>query len=211
MGIYSIKPAFRRALSGLLPWLRPFHPDVLTWAALVCAIASGVLFSVAPAHSWPLFVIPVLLFVRTALNALDGMLAEVTGKARVSGEVLNEATDRAADIAILLGLSYSPLASLRWGAPAIVAVLFSSYVGILGKAVGVGRQYGGVLGKADRMLWLGIACVLASFTGNFEVMRLGDNPIRLFDFVLILFFVLACVTSLQRLARIRAALAGSSP
>ncbi len=196
MGLYSIKPAFRQLLRGLLPWLKPVHPDVLTWAAVACSLGCGVLFSFASRNRWFFLLIPFLFFVRIALNALDGLLAQETGKARPFGEVLNELTDRLSDAAILLGLAYSPLASAARVLPVLAVVLISSTVGIIGKAVGVGRQYGGVLGKADRMLWLGLACILAFFGLDY------------FERLLALFLVLGTVTVLQRVWRIHELLKG---
>lgn len=207
MALYAVKPAFRRCLESLIPFLRPVHPDVLTWGALVCSVVGGILFSFAVARRWLFLVIPVLLFLRIALNALDGLLAQATGKARPAGEVLNEATDRLSDAALILGVAYSPLSSPAWGLPALAAVLFSSYAGVLGKVVGVGRQYGGILDKADRMLWLGAACVAAFFLGDVILFRLPDsNGVRLFDGLLGLFALLGAATALQRLLKIRALL-----
>lgn len=203
MALYDIKPQFRQALSRLLPVLKPIHPDVLTWGALGCSVASAVLLSFAQENRWLFLVIPMLLFCRIALNALDGLLAQATGKARPFGEVLNEATDRLSDIAILLGIAYSPFSSIRWGMSAVAAVFFSSYIGILGKAVGAGRQYGGILGKADRMLWFGVACLIAFFIGNVTLFHLpGGYSVELFDGLLALFTPLACITAAQRVAAI---------
>ena len=209
MGLYAVKPAFRRILEGLIPFLRPVHPDVLTWGALGCSVVSAALFSFAATHRGLFLVIPFLLFLRIVLNALDGLLAQATGKARPAGEVLNEATDRLSDAALLLGVAYSPLSSPAWGLPAVAAVLFSSYVGVLGKVVGVGRQYGGILDKADRMLWLGAACVAAFFLGDVTLCRLpGGWVVGLFDGLLGLFALLGAATALQRVLRIRALLSG---
>ena len=212
MGVYDLKPRFRRVLSGLLPALRPVHPDVLTWGALLVSVVAAVLLARSTGRGCVNYLlVPLLLFVRIALNALDGMLAQATGKARPFGEVLNESTDRLSDTALLFGVALSPHSSLAFGAPAIAAVLFSSYVGILGKAVGAGRQYGGVLGKADRMLWLGLACVVAYFAGDFTIVNLFGEPVGLFDALLLLFTLLACTTAVQRVARIRAALGENEP
>ncbi len=212
MALYDVKPKFRQLLSRLLPWLEPVHPDVLTWGALACSVASAILLSCAYRHRWLLLVIPLLLFVRIALNALDGLLAQATGKARPFGEVLNEATDRLADMTVLFGIAYSPFSSIRWGAPAVAAVLFSSYIGILGKAVGAGRQYGGLFGKADRMLWFGLACLAAYFFGNATLFRIPRGPsVELFDGLLALFTPMACLTSLQRVFQIHKTLSGRGP
>ena len=202
MALYDVKPRFRALLQGIVPALEPIHPDWITLAALACSVLAAILFQSAEELRWPFLVIPALLLLRITLNALDGLVAQATGKARAFGEVLNEGTDRLSDVAILFGIALSPLSSLAWGAPAAVAVLLSSYVGILGKAVGAGRQYGGVLGKADRMLYLGVACVAALFVGNPVVARVGGGSVRLFDALLGAFTALALLTAIQRVRTI---------
>jgi hypothetical protein len=72
--------------------------------------------------------------------------------------------------------------------------------------VGAGRQYGGVLGKADRMLYLGLTCVAAYFVGNPVLLESGSTTLRLFDALLAAFTVLALVTTAQRVAVIHRAL-----
>ena len=200
--LYDVKPRFRALLQGLMPALRAIHPDWITLAGLFFSLVAALLFKRADAWRWPFLVIPVLLLFRITCNALDGMVAQATGKARAFGEVLNELVDRLSDVAILLGIAVSPLSSLAWGLAAIVGVLLSSYVGVLGKAVGAGRQYGGVLGKADRMLYLGLVCVAAFFVGN-PVLFAGESmTLRLFDALLGAFAALALVTTAQRVISI---------
>ncbi|HET9252502.1 MAG TPA: hypothetical protein VFP58_10345 [Candidatus Eisenbacteria bacterium] len=212
MALYDVKPRFRSLLAGLVPALSPIHPDWITLAGLACSLAAAILFQWAERARWLFLVIPLLLLARITLNALDGLVAQATGKARAFGEVVNEGCDRLSDAAILLGIALSPLSSLDWGVAALVAVLLSSYAGILGKAVGAGRQYGGLLGKADRMLYLGLACVAAFFVGNPVLIAGtgGSTPlggVRLFDALLLLFTILAAVTVLQRVRAIHRALA----
>jgi archaetidylinositol phosphate synthase len=49
----------------------------------------------------------------------------------------------------------------RLGAVTIVVMLLCSYLSIVSKAAGGKRQYGGIMGKADRMIYLSIASVIA--------------------------------------------------
>src|SRR5258708_54379 len=94
MGIYNIKPWFRSQLQPLVKMLWNVHPDVLTWSALGLSIASGALLCNSYDRPFLAVLVVPLLFARLALNALDGMLAQQTGKARPAGEVLNEVSDR---------------------------------------------------------------------------------------------------------------------
>jgi CDP-diacylglycerol--glycerol-3-phosphate 3-phosphatidyltransferase len=163
MGIYKIKPKFQKALGGIERDLvqRRVHPDYLTLGALALSAVGGLLLFAA---NWvsilELLIIPVAIG-RTALNALDGLVARDTGLARPWGEVLNEFSDRLADVALLTGVSFAPGSNYRIGAVVIVVMLLSSYLGTAAKAAGGKRQYVGVMGKADRMIYLSVASLLA--------------------------------------------------
>ena len=164
MGIYQIKPWFQRLLGGIERALvkRRVHPDYLTLGALALSIVGGLLLYAA---NWlpvlTLLLVPVAIG-RTALNALDGLVARGTGLARPWGEVLNEFCDRLADVALLTGVSFAPGSTPQLGAVVIVLMLLSSYLGTAAKAAGGKRQYIGVMGKADRMIYLSIASVVAT-------------------------------------------------
>jgi CDP-diacylglycerol--glycerol-3-phosphate 3-phosphatidyltransferase len=163
LGLYHIKPRFQQALSGLADGLvaRRVHPDRLTAAALGLALLGGAALVGARWVPPLLLAVPPLVLARTALNALDGMVARRGGWARPWGEVLNESSDRLADVALFAGVALAPGAWLALGAAVLVAMLLVSYVGTVARAAGGHRQYGGPMGKADRMLYLGIAAPLA--------------------------------------------------
>jgi CDP-diacylglycerol--glycerol-3-phosphate 3-phosphatidyltransferase len=163
MGIYQIKPRFQRSLQGVEALLvrRRVHPDYLTIAAFVLSALGGVaLYGSWWAHWLLLLIVPVALG-RTALNALDGLVARDTGLARPWGEVLNEFCDRLADVALFAGVALAPGSQPSLGAVVVVVMLLSSYLAILSKAAGGRRQYAGVMGKADRMIYLSLAAVVA--------------------------------------------------
>jgi CDP-diacylglycerol---glycerol-3-phosphate 3-phosphatidyltransferase len=164
-GIYQVKPAFQRSLGGIEQWLvaRRVHPDRLTYAALVLSIGGGAALYLAPEHRWLLALVPIVVLVRTALNALDGLVAKRTGLARPWGEVLNEFCDRVADVAIMGGVALAAPTLHLLGAAVVVLMLLTSYLAILSKAAGGRRQYAGPMGKADRMLLLGLTAVVGLF------------------------------------------------
>jgi CDP-diacylglycerol--glycerol-3-phosphate 3-phosphatidyltransferase len=164
-GIYQIKPAFQRSLGGMVEWLvaRRVHPDWLTYLALALSVGGGVCLFLAPEQPWLLVVIPFVAVVRTALNALDGLVAVRSGLARPWGEVLNEFCDRLADVSLLAGMALAGSAIPVLGAATIVAMLLCSYLAILSKAAGGRRQYAGPMGKADRMAILAVVAPLGLF------------------------------------------------
>jgi CDP-diacylglycerol--glycerol-3-phosphate 3-phosphatidyltransferase len=172
MGIYRIKPRFQQALGGTERVLvrRRVHPDYLTIGALLLSALGGVALWGTTHALWLFLLLPIVAIGRTALNALDGLVARDTGLARPWGEVLNEFCDRLADVSLFTGAALAHGSSLLLGAVMIVVMLLSSYLAILSKAAGGRRQYGGVMGKADRMILLSVASVVALILWKLPVM-----------------------------------------
>jgi len=103
---------------------------------------------------------------RLLCNLLDGMVAVEGGKGSKSGELWNDVPDRISDLLILVPVGYAlgtlPMArELGWLA-GILAVL-TAYVRLLGGALGLKQNFGGLLSKPRRMAVMTAACVLACF------------------------------------------------
>ncbi len=139
MGIYAGKLAFQALLGGAERRLvaRRVHPDRLTLAALALACLGGAaLWDAVWWRVWLLLVPPVALD-RTALNALDGLLARRLGLACPWGKILiNEVGDRLADVALFTGVALAPGADTRLGAAVLVLMVLTSYVGTAARADG---------------------------------------------------------------------------
>ncbi len=197
-GLYALKPGFQRRLDGTAGWLaaRGVHPDLLTHGAVVCGLLGGMALAAGLAQPALLWAVPPLACIRLALNALDGMVAIRRGLARPWGKVLNEFCDRLADLAFLAPLMLVPNSSPLLVTAALCATLLVSFLGVLAEAAGAGRQYGGVMGKADRMLWLALACAATAASGQLLVLRALPA----------LLLAGATITLIQRGARTHAAL-----
>jgi phosphatidylglycerophosphate synthase len=169
VGLYDIKPAFQHRLAGLADLLTALgvHPDVLTLAGLACGLAGGAALATGLVLNQPawLWCVPLFALARLAFNALDGMVAVRAGVARAWGKVLNEFCDRLADLAFLAPLLLVPGLNPILVTAALCMTLLVSYLGVLAEAAGAPRQYGGVMGKADRMACLGLATVATAATG----------------------------------------------
>lgn len=200
-GIYSIKPWWQSKLNGFAHSLikHRIHPDLITLSGIVCAGLLGVALALT-AH-WQLLALAVapLAVGRLAANALDGMVARQSGLARPWGEVFNEGGDRLADIFVFAGLALNnqvnPL--LAWSG--LILILFSSYIGLAGKAAGGKRQYGGLLAKADRMIYLAIYSLVVIFFGATS-----------WNWLLLVFVPATLITLIQRLRWIYRDLKSSS-
>ena len=161
MVVYGLKPRFRAALRPVLAFASRFHPNTVSGGAVAFALLAALALLLAPGRPWLFLVAPLLFFLRIAANALDGMVAQERGLASPRGEMVNEFSDRVNDTIILAGLAAGGLGDLRLVAAALGATLLVSYLGILPKAAGGSRRYEGPMGKADRMLLLGLACLAA--------------------------------------------------
>jgi phosphatidylglycerophosphate synthase len=172
-GLYAHKPGFQRRLAGAADWLagRGVHPDGVTYTAMGCAVLGGLALMAGLANAALLWLVPPLAGLRLTLNALDGMIATRRGLARPWGKVLNEFTDRVADLAFLGPLLLVPGANTVLVTAALCLTLLVSFLGVLAEAAGAGRQYGGLMGKADRMLWLSLACAASAATGSLLPLR----------------------------------------
>ena len=173
-------------------------PDALSWAALVAAAFAGTFFLFR--GGWALGLAALFVFLNGLFDALDGKVAKMTGKASRRGDFLDHVLDRYADVLMLGGLAIGPYCPVWLGLLAVIGVLLTSYMGTQAQAVGAGRDYRGVLGRADRLLILMIAAALqAGFDPN-AIRDLGVEPLRysILGWAMALFAVLGNVTAIQR-------------
>jgi CDP-diacylglycerol--glycerol-3-phosphate 3-phosphatidyltransferase len=194
--LYDIKPAFQarlRPLTGALA-AAGVTANQVTFAAALLSIAAGAVIAAMPTTQWVFWLLPLVLFVRMALNAIDGMLAREYGQASRLGMFLNEICDVVSDLALILPFALVPPFA-AWGVVAFALTAFmTEFAGVLGVPAGAGRRYDGPLGKSDRAAALGI---LAAIIG------LGFSLPPAASWV---FPILALLSLLTVINRIRAAL-----
>lgn len=194
MGIYQVKPAFQQLLAPIKNVLIHFrvHPTIINLTGLVFSIFIGVIFLIGNQFPWLFLLIPILAFSRTASNALDGLVArELRVKNQRFGEVLNELLDRISDTIIFLSLALSSYTHNLWGILALIMILLNSYLSIVSKAAGGSRQYGGVMGKADRMILISIFAGISLLSGN----------LIWWNFCIVILMIGTTITFIQRLKK----------
>jgi len=137
--------------------------------------------------------LPIFLFARMALNAMDGMMAREYGQESRIGAVLNELLDVVSDAALTL-----PFATLTgWNPLAVAGAIFfaalTEMAGVMGLAIGSTRRYDGPFGKSDRALALGIL-------GAWLALRWPVSDL-VKEIAPTLWMVLCCATIVQRVRR----------
>ena len=192
-----IEPLIYRQLEPLAKGLSPSHSGALTWASLVLALGAGI--ALAWSYEFPILAVAaaLLLVVHLILNTLSRMAAEQQGKAEPARQLVSEFSDRMSDVAILLGLTISPLVDKMVGLLVIICILMVSFVGVLGQALAGERIRLGVLGKAERTLLLAATCLFYAADPHFNF-----RGYTVFGILFLVFIPLASLTLLQRLDRV---------
>ena len=132
----------------------------VTVAAVLLSLATGALVATFPASRAVLLLVPVVLLLRMALNAIDGMLARDHGMRSRLGAVLNELGDVISDAGLYLPLALVPGMPAELLIVAVVLGIISEMAGVVGEQIGADRRYDGPLGKSDRAFVFGLVALL---------------------------------------------------
>ncbi len=201
----------------LIPFVKAFSglsPNTLSAASVIFALLAGIALVFAnesivedifnPGHYiYIMFIIAsICIFLNGFLDAVDGKVARITKRISKRGDFLDHALDRYADILILGGIMLSPYCNVLIGALAIIAVMLTSYMGTQAQALGCGRNYSGLLGRADRLVILIFAPLVQMWvlyyfpTGKIPINYI--NSFTILEYVMLWFFVAGNITALHR-------------
>lgn len=159
-------------------------------AFVLAGVAAGAFYVAGANPRWYLLG-ALFVLLNGALDLLDGALARRQNVASTAGDLLDHVLDRYADILIIAGLA-AGIGEYALGFVAVTGVLMTSYLGTQAQAVGLDRVYGGLLGRADRLVLVGVVTVL---TGLVPV---TIGWFTLVGWLLVVFAVVGHVTALQR-------------
>lgn len=191
ISVYQLKPRFQQLLQPLLRTLQRggISPNQLTLgtAALMVLYAIALALHAADRLWW--LTLPLVMLVRMALNALDGMLANATGQKTPLGAVLNELCDQVSDAALYLPLALVAGVDARLVVLVVVAASWAEFTGLAALAAGSPRRFDGPMGKSDRAVAFGLLGLLVG---------LGTAPLWA-NAVLVLVLLLSLWTVLNRL------------
>ena len=162
MTIYDLKPAFQNLLRPVCRTLAGLGitANQVTVFALLVSIIVGATFALFPTAAWAALLIPIWLFLRMALNAIDGMLAREHGMQSDLGGILNELSDVMADSALYLPFALVPAISAELVVGVAVVAIFTEMAGVVAVQIGAARRYDGPMGKSDRAFFFGLLALL---------------------------------------------------
>ncbi|MHC9511224.1 CDP-alcohol phosphatidyltransferase family protein [Kangiella sp. M94] len=164
ISVYQLKPKFQQLLRPLVNGLarKGITANEVTVVAMLMSVITGVAIIISNSIM-ALLALPVILLIRMALNAIDGMLAREHQQQSKLGAFLNEIGDVISDLFLIIPLIIIPELSLWLLAGFAFTALLTEFAGILGVMVGAERQYQGPMGKSDRALLLGLVGLLVPF------------------------------------------------
>ena len=166
MTIYQLKIQFQNILRPLVKKLHLLgvSANSITILAIGLSMMMGILLT-----QYALFgLLPFVLLIRMALNAMDGMLAREHNMQTPLGAVLNELGDVLSDVFL-----YLPFATVAGFTPSIIALIvalsiITEMAGVVGLQIGASRRYDGPCGKSDRAFIFGCIALLLSLGFSME-------------------------------------------
>jgi archaetidylinositol phosphate synthase len=179
------------------------NPNTVSWVAFLAAAGAGVAFFLGGGSF--LAIALLLILVNSYLDALDGKIAKLAGKASARGDFLDHVLDRYSDVLMLGGVAFNAMyCRLSVGTLALLGVLLTSYMGTQAQAVGQGRAYGGILGRADRLvlLFLGGLIQLIVVPSGGVTFGMGALTFGPLEWFMVLFAVLGNATAVQRAVKV---------
>ncbi len=178
-----------------------FNPNTISWLSFILAVAAGISIFFSPRSPWVLLPLASALVITSGFfDALDGKVARLTGRTSKRGDLLDHILDRYSDVVMIGAIAVSAWCNPYIGLLALTGVLLTSYMGTQAQAVGAGRLYSGLLGRADRLVLLCLAplleMVLLTFTNGW--LTVGTVSLSMFEIVMLYFAVVGNVTAIQR-------------
>ena len=157
LSIYELKPRFQQLLFPVVRLLARagITANMVTLFAVVLSILYGAAMLAWPQEKLLFLMLPGFMFLRMALNAIDGMLARSFNQQSALGMMLNEAGDVVSDAAMFAPFAFVAGAAWPLVALAMLLAALNEFVGVLGQVIAGSRRYDGPMGKSDRAFVLG--------------------------------------------------------
>jgi archaetidylinositol phosphate synthase len=138
-------------------------PNKVSIIGFILAVASAGAYAVAPSYQWLLLLAAVLLLASGFCDTLDGIIARTFQQASVFGGFFDSVLDRYADAAVYAAIIIAGLCNQVWGLAALAGSILVSYSRARAEAAGIKMESVGFAERAERMLILAAASIVAFF------------------------------------------------
>jgi archaetidylinositol phosphate synthase len=165
-------------------------PNMISGLGIILALLAAVAYATSAWQINPLYLLvaTVLLLLSGFCDVLDGVVARIHGKATVFGGFLDSLLDRYADAAVYAGIIVSGLCDVIWGLAAIIGSLLVSYSRARAEVAGIKMESVGLAERAERILILAVASVIAFLW----------QPETVMNMAIIVLAILSNLTVIQR-------------
>jgi archaetidylinositol phosphate synthase len=163
-------------------------PNAISLIGIILAFLSALAYAQWQNNNFNLLLATVLLLLSGFCDALDGVLARLYQKITVFGGFLDSLLDRYADAIVYAGIIIGGLCDVLWGLTALTGSLLVSYSRARAEAAGIKMESIGLAERAERIIILAIATIIAFFWQPQTAMNWG----------IILLAILSNLTVLQR-------------
>ncbi len=179
---------------------RPFrrvNPNTLSVLSLLFALGFAVFYYLS--SNYTIIIAIFLLVLSSIFDAIDGKVARIRNLSSKRGDLVDHFFDRVSDTLMIAGMGLSAFSSPIYALVGLEGVLLTSYMGTQSQALGLGRDYSGVVGRADRLVTILVfAIVQIVFPFNYHLSYLSLTPTTV---LLLWFFVAGNFTAAQRFIR----------
>ena len=166
ISVYQLKSKFSDILRPICNFLAThgITANMVTISAFILSVAVGVItYLYVPKCTYLYWVLPVSLFVRMALNNIDGVIAREHNQKTNIGAIYNELGDILSDTVIYVPFLYVCGVNVWLIFLFTVLTIISETVGIMGVQINASRHYDGPMGKSDRAFWFSIWAIVLTF------------------------------------------------
>jgi len=171
-------------------------PNAVSIISLIFAAMAGIYFYYAAGNPKIVLIAGLFVFLNSFLDAMDGSMARYLKIAGAKGDFLDHVIDRYSDVFIICGIFLGGHVDWKIGVVAIVGVLLTSYLGTQAQALNIGRYYGGVMGRADRLILIILASTI------YFVYPICVSGFSVLGWAMVAIAVGSHITALQRIIHI---------
>jgi archaetidylinositol phosphate synthase len=163
-------------------------PNTISAIGIALAFLSALTYAEWQNRPAYILIATALLLLSGFCDALDGILARLYQQTTTFGGFLDSLGDRYADAVVYMGVIVGGLCNALWGLIALTGSLLVSYSRARAEAAGVKMESIGLAERAERMIILALASLVAFFWQPETAINIG----------IILLAILSNLTVLQR-------------